>query len=95
MNNRRLGAAPGSIRTLETKKEVNLEDKLFIKDRVRTFLTKVFEGPFKDAGRWAREMKDYVKSKGKESKKMNLYYTTCPSCAKVYGKSHTVILAMV
>src|SRR4030066_521956 len=30
------------------------------------FLTKVFEGPYKDAGKWANEMKMYVKNKGKE-----------------------------
>ena len=60
-----------------------------------TFLTKVFEGPYKNAGRWVKEMKAYVRSKGKEIKKMYLFYTTCPACAKVYGKNCTVILAMV
>ncbi|MCX5998808.1 MAG: hypothetical protein NTU41_04255 [Chloroflexi bacterium] len=60
-----------------------------------TFLSKVFEGPFKDAGKWARQMQDYVRSKGKEVKKMYFFYTTCPSCAKFYGKNYTVVLAMV
>jgi hypothetical protein len=32
-----------------------------------TFLSKVFEGPFKDAGKWLKEMNDYVRSKGKEA----------------------------
>jgi len=59
------------------------------------FLSKVFEGPYKDAGRWVKEMKDYVGSKGKEIKKMYFFYTTCPKCAKVYGKNYIVILAMV
>jgi hypothetical protein len=60
-----------------------------------TFLSKVFEGPYKNAGKWVREMKDYVQSKGKEIKKMYLFYTTCPKCAEYYGKNYTVILAMV
>ena len=60
-----------------------------------TFLSKVFEGPYKDAGKWAKEMMDYVKSKGRELKKMYFFYTTCPACAKFYGKNYTVILAEV
>ena len=60
-----------------------------------TFLSKVFEGPYKDASRWAKQMKDYVQSKGRQIKKMYFFYTTCPSCAKVYGKNYTVILAKV
>ena len=60
-----------------------------------TFLTKVFEGPYKDAGKWVREMKAYVKSKDMEIKKIYSFYTTCPACAKTYGKNYTVLLAMV
>jgi len=60
-----------------------------------SFLTKVFEGPYQNAGKWAKEMNDYVKSKGKETKKMYFWYTTCPKCAKVYGKNYTVILAQI
>ena len=60
-----------------------------------TFLTKVFEGPYKNAGKWAKEMKAYVKSKAREIKKMYFFYTTCPKCAEFYGKNYTVILAKV
>jgi hypothetical protein len=60
-----------------------------------TFLTKVFEGPYKNAGQWAKEMKDYVKSKAREMEKMYFFYTTCPKCAEFYGKNYTVILAKV
>ena len=60
-----------------------------------TFLTKVFEGPYKAAGRWVKEMKGYVQSKGAEIKRIYFFYTTCPKCAKVYGKNYTVILAMI
>jgi hypothetical protein len=60
-----------------------------------TFMTKVFEGPYKNAGQWAMEMKEYVKSKARELNKMYFFYTTCPKCAKVYGKNYTVILAQI
>lgn len=60
-----------------------------------TFLTKVFEGPYKDAGKWARQMKEHVKSKGRNLKKLYFFYTTCPRCAKYYGKNYTVMVAEV
>ncbi len=60
-----------------------------------TFLSKVFEGPYKNMGKWAKEMQWFVKSKGKELKKMYFFYTTCPKCAKYYGKNYTVIMAQV
>ncbi|MAG08116.1 hypothetical protein CMO89_01480 [Candidatus Woesearchaeota archaeon] len=60
-----------------------------------TFLSKVFEGPYKDMGKWINEMKTYVSSKGKNIKKMYFFYTTCPKCAKAYGKNYVVILAEV
>jgi len=60
-----------------------------------TFLTKVFEGPYQNAGKWADEMKEYVKSKGMELKKLYFSYTTCPKCAKAYGKNHVVLFAQI
>lgn len=60
-----------------------------------TFLTKAFEGPYSNTGKWVGEMKAYVKSEGKELKKLYFFYTTCPKCAKVYGKNYTVILATI
>lgn len=60
-----------------------------------TFLTKVFEGPYQNAGKWAVEMQEYVKSKGKELKKLYFSYTTCPKCAKEYGKNYVVLFAQI
>jgi hypothetical protein len=60
-----------------------------------TFLTKVFEGPYQNAGKWALEMNEYAKSKGKELKKMYFSYTTCPKCAKAYGKNYVVLFAQI
>jgi hypothetical protein len=60
-----------------------------------TFLTKVFEGDFKNMGKWIKEMEKYVKSKKKEIKKLYFFYTTCPACAKYYGKNYVIILAKI
>ncbi|MBW8014581.1 MAG: hypothetical protein FVQ82_00180 [Planctomycetes bacterium] len=60
-----------------------------------TFLTKVFEGPYKDAGKWYKQMDEFVKSKGKDCKKIYAYYTTCPKCAKTYGENYTVLVAKI
>ena len=60
-----------------------------------TYLTKVFEGPYQNAGKWATEMADYVKSKRKNLTKLYFSYTTCPKCAKVYGKNYVVLFAQV
>jgi hypothetical protein len=60
-----------------------------------TFLSKVFEGPYQQVHKWIEETKSFVASRGKQLKKLYCYYTTCPSCAKKYGKNYVVILAQV
>jgi hypothetical protein len=60
-----------------------------------TFLSKVFEGPYKNAGTWVKEMNAHVKAQGKTMKQLYFYYTTCPKCAKKYGKNYVVLLAQV
>lgn len=60
-----------------------------------TFLTKVFEGPYQNVGRWAKDMITYVKNKGKKLKKLYFSYTTCPKCAQAYGKNYVVLFAQI
>jgi hypothetical protein len=60
-----------------------------------TFLCKVFEGPYRDMKRWLADMDAFVSAKGRTTKKLYFFYTTCPRCAKHYGKQYTVILAQV
>lgn len=60
-----------------------------------TFLCKVFSGPYSDAGKWAKQMQEYVRSKGKTAKKTYFFYTMCPACAKAYGQNYTVLVAQV
>jgi hypothetical protein len=59
------------------------------------FLTKVFEGPYSQAGQWAHEMEQFVSSSGRKLKKLYFFYTTCPRCAKHYGKNYVVAFAEV
>jgi hypothetical protein len=60
-----------------------------------TYLTKVFEGPYKNAGIWAKEMASYVQSKGKAVRQLYFCYTTCPKCARAYGKNYVVLFARI
>jgi hypothetical protein len=60
-----------------------------------TFLTKVFEGPFREAGNWAAQMNAYVVARGRTVEKLYFGYTTCPKCAKAYGKNYVVVFAKV
>jgi hypothetical protein len=60
-----------------------------------SYLTRVFEGPYNNAGKWAQEMKEYVDRKGKSPKKLYFSYTTCPKCAKAYGKNYVVLFAQI
>lgn len=57
------------------------------------FLCKVFEGPFSHIGVWCREMEAFVQQQGHAMGKLYFYYTTCPRCAKKYGKNYVVLLA--
>lgn len=59
------------------------------------FLSKVYEGPFNDTGKWCEDFKEYAKSKKLEIKKWYMWYTTCPKCAKKYGKNYVAIIAEV
>ena len=60
-----------------------------------TFLTRVFEGPYKDIRKWVPQMKAHVESRKRALEKLYFFYTTCPKCAKHYGKNYVVLLAKV
>lgn len=60
-----------------------------------TYLTKVYEGQYKDAGKWHKQLLEYASSKGKKATKTYFFYTTCPKCAKTYGKNYVVGFAQV
>ncbi len=60
-----------------------------------TFFARVFEGPFSKIRQWITEMKTTLEAQGKNLNKMYFYYTTCPTCAKKYGKNYVAILAEI
>jgi len=60
-----------------------------------TYLTRVFEGPFQNVGKWVQEMQKYMEKKNKKIKKLYFSYTTCPKCAKVYGKNYVVLFVQI
>ncbi len=67
-----------------------------------TYLAKVFEGEYKEMCEWIKATKSLV-AQLKEEKKVEcedvekmqflFYYTTCPKCAKKYGKNFVVVFA--
>ncbi len=60
-----------------------------------TFLSQVFEGPYSRTKSWLKTMEKTVSDKGLVIKKLYFYYTTCPKCAKKYGKNYVVLLAEI
>ena len=59
------------------------------------FLTKVYEGSFRDTEKWCKDFEIFSQNKGLTISKWYMWYTTCPKCAKKYGKNYVVILAQV
>jgi len=59
------------------------------------FFTRVYEGPFQNTGKWCKDFESLAKSKDHEIKKQYMWYTTCPRCAKKYGKNYVVLLGEV
>jgi hypothetical protein len=59
------------------------------------FLSKVYEGPFQDTGKWCKDFEAYAKSRKLAIKKLYMWYTTCPKCAKKYGKNYVAVVAEV
>ncbi|NMB56853.1 hypothetical protein GYA19_02845 [Candidatus Beckwithbacteria bacterium] len=59
------------------------------------FLSRVYEGDFKDTGKWCNDFTKYAKDKNLQIKKWYMWYTTCPKCAKKYGKNYVVIIAKI
>lgn len=55
-----------------------------------TFFTKVFEGPYRECKYWYKEMLKIAEEKGVDKSNIYFYYTTCPKCAKKWGKNYVV-----
>lgn len=59
------------------------------------YITKVFEGPYKNIKNWYTSLQQYVTSKGKKPGNTYFFYTTCPNCAKHYGKNYVIGMTSV
>ncbi len=59
------------------------------------FISKVYEGPYKNVGKWCKKFDSWVKHKGHTLKKSYIWYTYCPKCAKKYGKNYMVFIAEI
>lgn len=57
------------------------------------FFSKVYEGSFKDTGKWMKDFENQLKNSNLSAQKTFMWYTTCPKCAKKYGKNYVVIIA--
>ena len=55
--------------------------------------TEVFEGPYRNVGRWMEETRRRRLLGNGESGKIYAWYTTCPRCAKAYGENYVVLFA--
>ena len=59
------------------------------------FISKVYEGSYKETKDWCNDFEEYTKSKKLNIKKQYMWYTTCPKCVKKYGKNYVVIVGEV
>ncbi len=59
------------------------------------FLTRVFEGPYRHAKDWHHEMEVAAEAAGHQAKRVFMFYTTCPKCARAYGKNYVVGIAEI
>ena len=73
-------------------KEINDAENVTLSGK---FYSKVYEGPFGDTKKWCKDFEKDVKEKRLELKKMYMWYTTCPKCAKKYEKNYVVIVGSI
>jgi len=57
------------------------------------FITRVFEGPYKNLPKWDKELVEDITAQGNEVNRSYFFYTTCPKCAKTYGKNYVIGVA--
>ena len=59
------------------------------------FISKIYEGNFNKTGEWYKDFEKYLKEEGHKMTKTYMWYTTCPKCAKKYGKNYVVIFGKI
>ena len=56
-----------------------------------TFTTKVYEGPYSQSRKWMADFRRLMAEQGQPIDKIFFGYTTCPRCAKAYGKNYVIL----
>lgn len=59
------------------------------------YYSKVYEGKFSDTGKWMKDFENTLTRLNLASAKTYMWYTTCPKCAKKYGKNYVVLLGKI
>ena len=77
---------------LAVDKEIEGEENVRLSGK---FLSIVYEGPFLDTGKWCKDFEKYAEGKNLKIKKWYMWYTTCPKCAKKYGKNYVAVIGQV
>ena len=60
-----------------------------------TYITRVFEGSYRNAKSWMYDMEIAAEADGHTAKRVYMFYTTCPRCARAYGKNYVVGVARI
>lgn len=59
------------------------------------FYCRVYEGDFKQTENWCKDFDLKAKENDYKIGKMYMWYTTCPKCAKKYGKNYVAIIGKI
>ena len=57
------------------------------------FMTKVFDGPYREIPTFIKQMKAYLKDQHEKAKKYYVHYAYCPKCAEEKGHNYMVFFA--
>lgn len=60
-----------------------------------TFLSKVYDGPYKMVPKFMKHMKEYLRSKDKKVKDYYVHYAYCPNCSKKFKNNYMVLFAEI
>lgn len=77
---------------LAVDKEVKDSENITLSGK---FYSKVYEGDFKETGKWCKDYEGHIAKLNYKVKKWYMWYTTCPKCAKKYGKNYVVIICEI
>jgi len=59
------------------------------------FLCKVYEGHYKESGKWTADFRKYADDKGYTVEDIYMWFTTCPECAKKFGENYVAIIGRI